>query len=95
MQLPLLVDGGGIAFDGSGEVQPGTEEACNCGVVLCEELDDCWKTEDIWGVLMTESCNRGGTVIIDDDNRYLHHQLITSMKSCTFSWSLIISFGYF
>ena len=47
------VDGGGTVFEGSGEIRPGIEEACNYGVVLCEYLDDCWQTEDSWGGLMT------------------------------------------
>ena len=41
LRLPLLVDGGGMAFDGSGEVRPGIEKACNSCVVLGEDLDDC------------------------------------------------------
>ena len=40
LRLLCLVDGGGMVFDGSGEVQPVIEEACNSGVVLCEDLDD-------------------------------------------------------
>ena len=57
-----------MVFDGSGEVLPGIEEACNYGVVLCEELDYCWQTEDSWGGLMTESSNGGVTGIHSDDN---------------------------
>ena len=38
-----------MVFDVSGEVRPGIEEACNSSVVLCEELDECWQTEDRWG----------------------------------------------
>ena len=30
-----------MVFDGSAEVQLGIEEACDSGVVFCEELDDC------------------------------------------------------
>ena len=30
-----------MVFDGSVEVRPGIEEACNLCVVLGEELDDC------------------------------------------------------
>ena len=41
LQLPFLVEGGGMSFDGSGEVRPGIEESCNSDVVLCEEIDDC------------------------------------------------------
>ena len=54
LRLPFLVDGGGMVFYGSAEVQPGIEEACDSGVVLCEDLDDCWQTKDIWGGLMTK-----------------------------------------
>ena len=54
MRLPLLVDGGGMVFDGSGEVWPGIEEAYNSCVVLCEEMDECWITEDRLCGLMTE-----------------------------------------
>ena len=39
--LPLLVEGGGMVFYGSGEVQLGIEEACNSCVVLGEDMDDC------------------------------------------------------
>ena len=60
MRRPLLVDGGGMVFDGPGEVWPGIEEACNSWVVLCVDLDDWWQTEDIWVGLITESFNRGG-----------------------------------
>ena len=47
------------------------EEACNPCVVLCEEMDDCWQTKEIWGVLMTESFNVGGRVIICEDKSLL------------------------
>ena len=46
MRLPLLVDGVGMVFDGSGEVRPGIEEACDYGVVLYEDLDDYLQTKD-------------------------------------------------
>ena len=49
-----------MVFDGSGEVQPGIEEDCDSENVFCEELDECWRTEDIWGGLMTKSVNGGG-----------------------------------
>ena len=29
-----------MVFDGSGEVLPGIEEACNSCIVLCEDMDD-------------------------------------------------------
>ena len=48
------MDGGGMVFDGSGEVWPGIEEACDSGVVLCEDMDGCWQTEDSLVGLMTE-----------------------------------------
>ena len=35
--------------------------------VFCEDLDDCWWTEDIWGGLMTELFNGGGTGITGDE----------------------------
>ena len=62
------MDGGGIVFDGSGEVQPGIEEARKYGVVFCEELDDRWWTKDSSGGLITESFNGGDTDITGDDN---------------------------
>ena len=68
LQLQFMVDGGGMVFNGSGEIQPGIEEACNSGVVFCKDLDDCWQTDDIWGILMTESFSVGGTGITSDDN---------------------------
>ena len=48
------MDSGGMVFEGSGEVQPGIEEAYNSCVMLCEELDDCWPNEESWGGLITE-----------------------------------------
>ena len=65
------MDGGGIVFDGSGEVWPGIEEACDSGVVLCENMYDFWQTEENWGVLMTESFNGGVTGIIGDEKSFL------------------------
>ena len=56
-----------MIFDGSGEVRPGIEEACDSGVVLCEDMDDCWQTKDSWGGLMNESFNVGGTGITSID----------------------------
>ena len=41
LQHTLLVDGGGMVFVGSGEVQQGIEEACNSFILLCEDLDGC------------------------------------------------------
>ena len=52
--LPFLMDGGGMVFDRSGEVRPGIEESCDSDIFFCEDLDDCWQTEDRWGGLMTE-----------------------------------------
>ena len=51
------MDGGGMVFYGSSEVQPGIEEACDSGVVFYEEMDDCWQPKDSWGGLITESLN--------------------------------------
>ena len=41
LRVSFLVDGGGMLFYGSGEVQQGIEEACNSGVVFYEDMDDC------------------------------------------------------
>ena len=56
-----------MVFDGSSEFRPGIEEAYDSGVVFCEDLDDCWLTDNIWGGLMTESLNWGGTGITGDE----------------------------
>ena len=80
LRLTFLVIGGGIVFDGSAEVQSGLEEFCDSGVVFCEDLDDCWKTEDSWGGLMTELFNRGGTVITGDENSLLFGWLSLLLK---------------
>ena len=69
-----------MVFDGSGEVQPGIEEACEYGVVFYEDLDDCWQTEDNWGGLMTESFNAGGTGIYGDENSLLFELLSLLLK---------------
>ena len=55
-----------MLFDGSGEAQTGIEEASNSCVVLCEELDDFWQTDDSWVGLMTDTFNVGGTFINGD-----------------------------
>ena len=64
-----------MVFDGSGEVRPGIEEACNSCVVLCEELDDCWRNEDSWVGLVTESFHGGSIGITGDDNSLLFELL--------------------
>ena len=69
------MDGGGVVFDWSGEVQPGIEETWNSCIVLCKDLDDCWLTEDSRGVLMTESFNGGGTGITVDGNSFIFELL--------------------
>ena len=74
------MDGSGMVFDGSGEVRPGIEEDCNYGVVFCEDLDDCWKTEDRWGELMTESFNEGDTCINGDNKSFLFELLSLLLK---------------
>ena len=68
LQLLFFVDGNNMVFYGSGEFRPYIEVAFDSGVVFCEEGDDCWRTEDSWGGLMTESFNGGGTGITSDDN---------------------------
>ena len=70
-----------MVFDGSGEIWPGIEEACNSCVVLYEELDYCLKTEDSWGVLMTESFNGGGTGITSDEKSLLFELLYLLLKN--------------
>ena len=37
----FLMDGGGMVFDSLAEVRPGMTEACDSGVVFCEDLDYC------------------------------------------------------
>ena len=80
MILTFLVDGSGMVFDGSDEVQPGIEEARDSGVVFCEELDDYWQTEDSWCGLMTESFNGGGTGITSDGESLLFEWLYFQLK---------------
>ena len=62
-----------MVFDGSAEVWPGIEEACDSGVVFYEELDDWLQTEDSWGVLITESFNGGGVDINIDEGSFVLH----------------------
>ena len=81
------MDAGGIVFDESGEVWPGIEEACKACVVLCEEMDDCWQTEDSWGRLLTESFNVGGTGISGDVNALLS-ELLSLLLRYRLSWGV-------
>ena len=69
-----------MLFDGSGEVRPGIGEACDSGVVFCEDMYDCWQTKDSLGGLMTESFNGGGTGITGDDNSLLFELLSLILK---------------
>ena len=80
LRLPLLVNGGGMVFYVSGELRPGIEEACNSCVVLCEDLDDCWLTEDRWFGLITDSFNGGSTCINGDGNLLLFELLSLLLK---------------
>ena len=48
--------------------------------VFCEELNYCWQTEDIWGVLITESFNVIGTGINGDDKLLLFEWLSLLLK---------------
>ena len=64
-----------MVFDGSGEVRPGIEEACNSCVVKCEDLDDCWRTEDSWVGLITGSFQGGSIGITGDKNSLLFELL--------------------
>ena len=68
-----LFDGGfkGITVDGKSllfELLSLLLEHRLSRVVFCEELDDFWRTEDIWVGLMTESFNWVGTDITCDGN---------------------------
>ena len=74
------MDVGSVVFDVSYEVPLGIEEACDSGFVLCEELDDCWRTEYSWGGLMTVSFNGVGTDITGDDNSFLFELLSFLLK---------------
>ena len=69
------MDGGGTVFDGSGEVQLGIEEACNSRVVLYEELDDYWRTDENWVGLFNESLNGGDTGITGDGKKLIFELL--------------------
>ena len=40
LRLPFFMDVSGMVFDRSSEVGPVIEEACDSGVVLCEDLDE-------------------------------------------------------
>ena len=92
--LPLLVDGGGMVFDRSAEVRPGIEEVCGSGVVLCEELDDCWISVDKWVELINESFNGGVTGITIDDNLFLFELLSLQLKHLLSRvWMVSIPFG--
>ena len=63
-----------MVFDESGKVRPGIEEACYSGVEFCEDMYDCWRTEDSWGVLIR------GTGITSDENSLLFEWLYFLLK---------------
>ena len=69
-----------MVFYGSGEVRSGIEEACNSCVVLCEDLDGCWRTKDSWVGLITESFNGGGTGITSDSSSLIFELLYLLSK---------------
>ena len=60
-----------MVFDGSGEVRPGIEEACNSCVMLGKDLDDCWQRKDSWVGLTNGSFHGGSVGITGDDNSLL------------------------
>ena len=49
--------------------------------VFCEELDDCWQTEDSWGGLMTDLFNGGERDITGDDNSLFFEWLSSQLKN--------------
>ena len=76
--------------------------------VFCEGLDNCWQTDDSWGVLLTESFNVGRTGFTGDANSLifqwlplrLKHQLsqgvvcfLPWLSLFTLLWQLPILFG--
>ena len=108
MQPLFFVNSSVMVFYRSGEVQPGIEEDCNSEVVFCEELDDCWRTENSWYGFMTELFNGGSTYITGDDNLFifellslwLNHRLSQGFITCLpwlflvpLLWRLPITFG--
>ena len=48
--------------------------------VLCEDMDDCWRTEDSWYGLMTELLNVGGTFITDNEKSFLFEWMTLWLK---------------
>ena len=69
-----------MVFDGSGELQPGIEEACDSSIVFCKDMDDCLQTEDSWCGLITESFNGGVSGITGDDNSSIFDLLYLLLK---------------
>ena len=56
--------------------------------VFCEDLDDCWQTEDNWDGLMTELLNGEGTDINDDKKLLLFEWLYLRFKH-RLSWGVV------
>ena len=74
MNKSLNIGGTGIAGDGNSllfELLSLLLKRCLSQGVFCEELDDCWQTEDSCGGFMTELFNGGGTGITSDKNSLL------------------------
>ena len=69
-----------MVFDGLSEVWQGIGEACDSGVVFWVDLDECWQTEDSWGILITGSFNGGGTGNTGDDNLFIFEWLPVKLK---------------
>ena len=69
-----------MVFDGSGELQPGIEEACDSSIVFCKDMDDCLQTEDSCGGLITKSFNGGVSGITGDDNSSIFELLYLLLK---------------
>ena len=62
--------------------------------VLCEELYNCWGTEDSWCVLMTELFNGRVTSITSDDNSLIFEWLSFRLKQWL-SWVVVCFLPWF
>ena len=84
--------GTGITSDGNSFLYELLSLLLNCRLsqgVFCEELDDRWRTEDSWYVLMTELFNGGGIDITGNYNLLIFEWNLLRLNHRLSRWVLL------